>query len=1226
MSGRKILSMLLAAAILFTVTPVTGLAAALTLPPAVKTIGEAAFENDTSLGEVVLPEGIVSIGSRAFAGTRISRIVLPDSLTDIAEDAFEDARVGVFEAERNSAAWQWLEDHSCLLHFGDESMYDVSVDMAIFQSDPAKGLGDDWCAAWYELAEYADRKETAKGEPAWTATQTSGPEAEFQLQSIGGQASLSVAMPDSPAVYTFTLSCSWEGRSVSTGATVRYLYPDSLPTGTDIPDRIELTMDQENVLPFHFTPADYSFGQSDRVGFEHYTGSADAWYDGHDLHIIPHDPGTFTGEVFLYAGNLYIAKEVTFEVRPIPEQILERTNGLLDEDSGRINLDALTPVSADAVTDPYALEKIAAFNDALPQLRADAETYNQAMDELDALTAEMAEKLGDVTVEGTSERFSLTSDLFSFSCGEGVQEALEGDSEIVSAEVTDDAALLTLSKDGKTSTLRITAAGISLVYGASERSGADGSGAAAAAGKITENALGFLAAVDETLLWFSQFDTIQDAAVAAWEGIGAFSEGAAPYVNQLNRELGGKLMGALRLFGIEEDCRHISSGAVHIQEILQQFNHILAVIGHGHPTDMEAADAVMMSTVTMLQPQIKIARASYAADVFMTLGDMALNISHLIENTVNFKKEWKNDWDPDGISFAEKSLDVVKDIVVEWVQQRFQRDYKKMCELDDELHYDFSGIVFDEDMKPLQGVQVILGSNTVYTDAMGMYEMESAYSLAAPIFQRKGYKDRGAPHSIKLKPNEKGTLSVQMFWDQDGGRIEGRVIDENTHEPVSWAIVSYQGQAVMPDKDGYYSIDAPYQKADTLTVKADGYAPWSIPVAAPEAGGVHRIDAPLRPIGKWTITGTVYGKTYDQAKQDWVVRPLSGVTVVWGDGKATATTGADGTYEIGSDEETLAELSTLTFSHEPLYQPVTLNTPALRSDIMYEDFDCTLQVRYGSIQVIAVPEHSGEANAFVSATGISDGIRVKIGDLAEDLPKGTYRYIPVGTYTVTADGAAVNLGSATETVTVEEGKTASVEMILPWKTGVRGTVLDEDGTPYANADIWVYAFTREPERAGKTQCRTDESGKFYLFSSDSDKGGELVLSGEFVSMDYQARNKLQFTPEKGKLNDVTYQVRRTEGKYVREITFGVDLASGETLTKGLTLDVTWGGRSVHLEEESALCPKLYLVAESEDTNVTVSASIGINGKLYSRSLTENITEIQGRLGFGVSGDNNKDWN
>ena len=67
-----------------------GYAAELLLPANIETIGAEAFCGDAAIGaNIVLPEGLQRIESRAFANTGISRIYLPRSLTYIAPDAFQ---------------------------------------------------------------------------------------------------------------------------------------------------------------------------------------------------------------------------------------------------------------------------------------------------------------------------------------------------------------------------------------------------------------------------------------------------------------------------------------------------------------------------------------------------------------------------------------------------------------------------------------------------------------------------------------------------------------------------------------------------------------------------------------------------------------------------------------------------------------------------------------------------------------------------------------------------------------------------------------------------------------------------------------------------------------------------------------------------------------------------------------------------------------------------------
>ena len=85
------------------------LADTLALPDSATRIEEEAFYGDTSLDEVLLPEGTTYIGPRAFGDTSLARIYLPDSLTDIADDAFDPGMTLIVPA---GSQWvQWAEDN-----------------------------------------------------------------------------------------------------------------------------------------------------------------------------------------------------------------------------------------------------------------------------------------------------------------------------------------------------------------------------------------------------------------------------------------------------------------------------------------------------------------------------------------------------------------------------------------------------------------------------------------------------------------------------------------------------------------------------------------------------------------------------------------------------------------------------------------------------------------------------------------------------------------------------------------------------------------------------------------------------------------------------------------------------------------------------------------------------------------------------------------------------------
>ena len=84
----KILRLALFLALIAALCAASALADTLTLPASTRTVEAEAFRGDTSLSEVLLPEGLTAIGDFAFAETSVTRIYLPETLTDIGEDAF----------------------------------------------------------------------------------------------------------------------------------------------------------------------------------------------------------------------------------------------------------------------------------------------------------------------------------------------------------------------------------------------------------------------------------------------------------------------------------------------------------------------------------------------------------------------------------------------------------------------------------------------------------------------------------------------------------------------------------------------------------------------------------------------------------------------------------------------------------------------------------------------------------------------------------------------------------------------------------------------------------------------------------------------------------------------------------------------------------------------------------------------------------------------------------
>ena len=86
-------------------------AATLTLPADTKVIEEKAFYGDTSLDEVVLPDQIKRIESKAFSKSSVKTVFLPDTLEFIADDAFDSGADIKMTANPGTKAYNWAVDH-----------------------------------------------------------------------------------------------------------------------------------------------------------------------------------------------------------------------------------------------------------------------------------------------------------------------------------------------------------------------------------------------------------------------------------------------------------------------------------------------------------------------------------------------------------------------------------------------------------------------------------------------------------------------------------------------------------------------------------------------------------------------------------------------------------------------------------------------------------------------------------------------------------------------------------------------------------------------------------------------------------------------------------------------------------------------------------------------------------------------------------------------------------
>lgn len=113
MRKRMLLSVLTMLSVL-AVLGCAGQAEELVMPSDLQIIETEAFYGDSSIGDVVLNEGIKEIRSRAFVGSGLSSINLPSSLTLIAEDAFDGPETVRVSVSEGTYAYEWAVSHGYL--------------------------------------------------------------------------------------------------------------------------------------------------------------------------------------------------------------------------------------------------------------------------------------------------------------------------------------------------------------------------------------------------------------------------------------------------------------------------------------------------------------------------------------------------------------------------------------------------------------------------------------------------------------------------------------------------------------------------------------------------------------------------------------------------------------------------------------------------------------------------------------------------------------------------------------------------------------------------------------------------------------------------------------------------------------------------------------------------------------------------------------------------------
>ena len=90
-------------------------ASVMLIPREIKRIEDKAFANDSSLSTLILPEGLLSIGEKAFADSGVKTVHFPKSISEIADNAFDGCE---FEAvaKTGTYAYEYCKTRGIKVH------------------------------------------------------------------------------------------------------------------------------------------------------------------------------------------------------------------------------------------------------------------------------------------------------------------------------------------------------------------------------------------------------------------------------------------------------------------------------------------------------------------------------------------------------------------------------------------------------------------------------------------------------------------------------------------------------------------------------------------------------------------------------------------------------------------------------------------------------------------------------------------------------------------------------------------------------------------------------------------------------------------------------------------------------------------------------------------------------------------------------------------------------
>ncbi len=388
----------------------------------------------------------------------------------------------------------------------------------------------------------------------------------------------------------------------------------------------------------------------------------------------------------------------------------------------------------------------------------------------------------------------------------------------------------------------------------------------------------------------------------------------------------------------------------------------------------------------------------------------------------------------------------------------------------------------------ISGVIVKIGTLQAESDLEGQYELSDVPTGSKEITATiMGFQDYTG--TVEVNENQVTFNDIKMTPLLTGGYVSGKVLDEDTGDPIEGAVVSINSISTKSDSEGVYLLTGIPAGLQTILAKKDGFEIYS---------GTIQVDS-VRPSFKQidmkpsANVGNVKGRVTDKDTG----ASLEGTTVSIGESKSLSD--INGQYELTGITAGQQTISALRLGYSGYSAVIEIKS----GETIFYDIAMSPISQTGAIAGFVTDKDSGK--------GLEDTV-ISLGSHETQTDQdGKYllRGIPQGTYTLTAQKAGYQGYSVQVSVTAGEIQRQDIEMTaLPTTGAVQGIVTDETtGNALESVLVYIESIDTRTDNEGRYRLTGVESGSRTIVAQKTGyeeyTGTVEIKAGEIVSHDIE---------------------------------------------------------------------------------------------------------------------------